>query len=114
MKRDPSVKPPPSISKISSHKPHFGQILIPITDRRIATRYSDAVYSRKRKILAALGMELADCDSIELSSENTKILCEKALENLLEVNRANSASECEGLVLEKLNSLLMTMKSLLS
>ena len=109
---------PAQKKEVTAKKPRFEASLIPITDGHNATRYSDAVYSRERKTLAALGVELTDHDSISASpsSEDTNILCDRALEYLLkqaEDCRAEYALEFEGLVAEKLNSKLMTIKSLL-
>mmetsp|Transcript_40064 Transcript_40064/g.73298 ORF Transcript_40064/g.73298 Transcript_40064/m.73298 type:complete len:965 (+) Transcript_40064:3-2897(+) len=108
---DPAQK-----QEVTARKPRFEASLIPIKDGHNARRYSDAVYSWKSKMLAALGVELSHRDSIALPSEDTKILCVRALEYLLkqtEDYRAKYALEFEGLVAEKLNSKLMTIKSLL-
>jgi len=102
---------------VIAEKPRFQSCLIPISDGHNASRYGDAVCSHKRKILTALGVELSDCDSIALPSEDTKVVCDRALEYLLEQTkqyRAEYVLEFEGLLDERMNSNFMTLKSLLN
>lgn len=89
---------------VKAEKPRFETSLIPITDGHNATMYSEAVYSRKRKMLTVLGVDLADLDESTLPSGDTDALCDVALECLLkrtENCRAEFASEFEGLLIEK-------------
>lgn len=118
LKKEPSHRLPPPEDRISAHTPQFGSVLVPITDRQNASRYTGAVFSQKRKILIGVGVELDKIDSIEaeVPSEDTVSLCNTALQNLLEktkTSRNNYASDFEGLVDEKLNSKFVTTMSLL-
>mmetsp|Transcript_37293 Transcript_37293/g.79513 ORF Transcript_37293/g.79513 Transcript_37293/m.79513 type:complete len:529 (-) Transcript_37293:250-1836(-) len=116
MKQSNSYMSAPPVEQISNQTPPMGAILLPLTEYHFAHQHRDAVYSRKRIILVALGVKPADCDSIETSSEETKVLCDRALEYLLkqtEGSRTAYAADFDGLVVEKLNSKFVTMKSLL-
>lgn len=116
MKKDRSQTLPPPIENISAQTPQFGALLIPIADSSISSRYSEAVYPQKRKILTALGVEPSDIDIIEVPSEDTKALCNRALQYLLERTEGSWVTQFpdfEGMVHEKLNSKFATIKSLL-
>merc|ERR1712032_630792 len=70
--------------EITAMKPRFEASLIPITDGRNATRYSDAVFSPGQRMLAALGAEAADLDTMtSLPTGDTRIACDAALQCLL-------------------------------
>jgi len=99
-------------SAVIAKAPRFKASLIPIGDGHNATRYTDAVFSPRRKLSAALGVELTDHDSFIISpsfSEDTKGICEY-LQKQAKGYRAEHALEFEGLVVEKLNSKFESMK----
>lgn len=102
--------------EVTALKPKFEGRLIPMVDERNATRYSSVVYPWSAKMLTALGVEPSNYDSIKLPSEHKNILCNTALEHLLnqtEDCRAKYALEFEELLAEQLNCKFMTMNSLL-
>lgn len=105
----------PTQKVVNSRKPQLQTSLIPMSDGHHATRYSDALYSSNQKMLTALGVNITSHDTVALPSEDTKILCDKALVYLLKKTedcRAEYAVEFEGLLADKLNIKFLAMKSL--
>ena len=101
--------------EVIARKPTFEERLILVTDESTTTRYSSAVYPWNAKMLTALGVDPYDCVSTSFSSEDTAVLCDKALEYLLKQTedcRDKYALECEELLVEELDSHFTTMKSL--
>ena len=99
---------------VTAKNPKFEGRLIPLTDERNKTRYSNIVYPWRAKMLTALGVEPSKHAST--SSEDRKILCNSALEYLLKQTedcRAKYASEFEGLIVTQLNCKFKAMKLLL-
>lgn len=102
--------------KVPARKPKFEGKLIPILNDYDAIRYSSAVYSWTAKMLAVVGVEPARCDSIVSSIEDRNLLCDTALDHLLDKTKDIQAKydlEFEGLLVEELNSKFTTTKLLL-
>ena len=102
--------------KVPARKPKFEGKLIPILNDYDAIRYSSAVYSWATKMLAVLGVEPASCDSIASSLEDRNLLCDTALDHLLDRTKDLQAKyelEFEGLLVDELNPKFTTTKSLL-
>lgn len=100
----------------SAQRPRFQVGLIPITDGQNATRYSDAVFTPEDKLLTALGVEKLNHGAATVSAEDTKSICNTAIDDLICKTvsyRTTFANMVEGLLAKKLNTEFDCMKSCL-
>ena len=102
--------------EVPAQEPKFeGRLILPITDEANATRYSSAVCPWNAKLLRALGVKPSSCNVTSLS-EDREILCKKAMGYLLELTedcQTKYELEFEGVLVEEMNTIFISLKKLI-